>query len=143
MSWMEIELEGGRTSYRPGEEVVGKVAWSLEALPGEGGAAAPPEHAEVRLGWFTAGAGDQDAAVVATVELPHPAPSDWREFRLRLPAGPYSVEGRLVTIRWAVEAALEPAGPTERVEIVVSPTGQPVRLHRDPPAEPGPDRGGG
>lgn len=131
MSWIEIELAEGKTAYRPGEEVVGKVAWSVEGDAAEGDRAAPPERAEVHLAWFTRGVGDEDSDLVASVELPEPAASDWREFRLRLPAGPYSVTGNLVSVAWAVEAVLEPGSRAHRVEIVVSPTGHPVRLHPD------------
>lgn len=137
MSWIEIRLEGGKTAYRPGEEVVGKVAWSVEGDAAGGGEAAPPERAEVHLVWFTRGVGNADSDVVAVVELPRPSASDWREFRLRLPAGPYSVTGNLVSVAWAVEAVLEPGSRAERVEIVVSPTGRPVLLH--PAGDSGPE----
>lgn len=124
MSWIEIGLEGGRTAYRPGEEVSGAVAWSFED-------GAPPESAEVRLVWFTRGKGEPDSDIVASASLPSPAALDRRDFRLRLPEGPYSFEGELITLTWAVEVVVEPGGRAERAEIVVSPTGLPVRLHRD------------
>ena len=124
MSWIEIGLDGGRTTYRPGEEVAGAVAWSFED-------GAPPETAEVRLVWFTRGKGDRDSEVVAAESLPSPAALDRREFRLPLPEGPYSFEGKLVSLAWAVEVVVEPGGRAQRTEIVVSPTGLPVRLHRD------------
>lgn len=126
MSWIEIGLEGGRTAYRPGEEVVGAVAWSLEE--GE-----PPVSAEVRLVWLTRGKGDVDSDVVATADLPSPAALDRRELSLRLPEGPYSFVGRLVSLVWAVEVVVEPGGRAERTEIVVSPTGREIRLHPDLP----------
>lgn len=124
MSWIEIGLEGGRTAYRPGEEVAGAVAWSLED-------GAPPESAEVRLVWFTRGKGEPDSDVADSESLPWPAALDRRDFRLRLPKGPYSFEGKLVTLTWAVEVVVEPGSRAERTEIVVSPTGRPVRLHLD------------
>jgi hypothetical protein len=83
VSWIEIGLEGGRTGYRPGDEVVGGVAWAIE--DGE-----PPESAEVRLVWFTRGKGDVDSALVASAELPSPGRLDRRELSLRLPEGPYT-----------------------------------------------------
>jgi hypothetical protein len=126
VSWIEIGLEGGRTAYRPGEEVVGAVAWSLEE--GE-----PPVSAEVRLVWLTRGKGDVDSDVVASAELPSPGRLDRRELSLRLPEGPYSFVGRLVSLVWAVEVVVEPGGRAERTEIVVSPTGREIRLHPDLP----------
>lgn len=129
MSWIELGLQGGRTAYRPGEEVSGAVAWSFED-------GAPPASAEVRLVWFTRGKGDQDSEVVTSAVLPSPATLDRRDFRLRLPEGPYSFEGKLVTLAWAVEVVVEPGSRAQRTEIVVSPTGLPVRLYGDPPPEP-------
>lgn len=117
--WIEIGLADGRTAYRPGEEVAGAVAWSLED-------GAPPVRAEVRLVWFTRGQGERDSGVAATEALPSPAPLDRRDFRLRLPEGPYSFTGKVVSIAWAVEVVVEPGERTERAEIVVSPTGRPI-----------------
>lgn len=131
MSWIELELDGGRSSFRPGEEVAGTVAWSVTTAPGEDDAGTPPERAAVHLAWFTRGKGDRDSGVVAELELPQPAPSDRRSFRLRLPEGPYSVSGKLVSIVWVVEAVLEPGGRACHVEIVASPTGREVLLHPD------------
>jgi len=124
VSWIEIGLEDGRTAYRPGEEVTGAVAWAIEE--GE-----PPASAEVRLVWFTRGHGDPSSELVAAAELPSPAALDRREFSLRLPEGPYSFTGKLITLVWAVEVVVEPGGRSEREEIVVSPTGRLVRLHGD------------
>jgi len=133
MSWIEIGLEGSRASFRPGEEVAGAVAWSVAEEPGSEATAAAPERAVVRLAWFTRGKGDRDSGVAAEVELPEPAASDRRDFRLRLPEGPYSVSGKLVSVVWVVEAILEPGERAQHVEIVVSPTGREVRLYPDAP----------
>lgn len=53
--------------------------------------------------------------------------TDRRDFRFRLPAGPYSFEGKLITLAWALEAVIAGA-VLGRLEITVSPTGEPVRL---------------
>ncbi len=123
---VRVELEGGRAAYRPGEEVAGTVSWK------PGGEA--PEHAEVRLAWYTRGRGERDAEVVASQVLEAPAVSDRRSFRFRLPDGPYSFSGNLVSLVWTVEAVLEPGSRAGRADLVVSPTGREVLLHRQPPA---------
>lgn len=130
MSWLEIELEGGRTAFRPGDEVAGRVLWLIEEEAG-GGPAEPVGSAEVRLVWFTRGRGDRDSAIVAAEDLLRPEAADRRTFRFRLPAGPYSASGKLVSVVWAVEAVLEPGSRAARTEIVVSPTGHEVLLHGD------------
>lgn len=128
MTFIEIELDEGRTAYRPGEAVSGHVLWDLSGSE-------PPEHAEVRLVWFTRGRGDRDSGIVATEELASPQAADRRAFRFALPAGPYSASGKLVSIVWAVEAVLEPDSRAARTEIVVSPTGREILLHGDQPTE--------
>lgn len=137
MSWIQVELEDGRTTYRPGEEVRGWVLWDLEAGTGSDAGAPPPESAQVRLVWLTRGRGDRDSDVVATQELPAPASADRRELRLRVPAdGPYSFSGTLISLIWAVEVVIEPGGRAVREEIVVSPTGREIRLGTEPEPEP-------
>jgi hypothetical protein len=47
---------------------------------------------------------------------------------LRAPSGPYSFSGRLISLLWALEAVAEPGGEVARREIVLSPSGEEVRL---------------
>ncbi len=124
---IRVELDGGRSAYRPGDEVAGTVSWDLgdEA----------PESAEVRLAWYTRGRGDRDSEVVAAQALEAPAPAERRSFRFRLPDGPYSFSGKLISLVWTVEAVVEPESRAGRVELVVSPTGEEILLHPEPAAE--------
>ncbi len=134
MSWISIELDEGRTAYRPGEEVSGAVLWVIDQEGdegGQGGGAPAIESAEVRLIWFTRGRGDRNSGIVAAEELPGPQPTDRRTFRFQLPAGPYSVSGKLVSVIWAIEAVLEPGSRAARTEITVSPTGREIALYPD------------
>lgn len=128
---IRVELEGGRTAFRPGEEVAGTVSWD----PGGPAPDRAPEQAEVRLAWYTRGRGDRDSGIVASETLEGPGVSDRRSFRFRLPDGPYSFSGKLISLVWTVEAVLEPGGRAGRADLVVSPTGGEVLLHPEPPAE--------
>jgi hypothetical protein len=140
----DIELTTDAEAYFPGEEVRGVIAWS--------GITASP--ATLRLVWETAGRGVTDREVIgvaALADLPRPpSPSgplsdqpyramttagdeappleatDRRVFRFRLPAGPASFAGRLITLRWAVEVELGELGA--RRPIIVSPTRRELRL---------------
>lgn len=114
-----VETHDGATSFRPGDLVEGTVRWSLPE---------PPEEIELRLFWSTAGKGDQDLEVVETVPFANPGSQDRRIFRVRLPEGPYSFSGKLITLTWALEAVAQPGDRAAHVELVVSPTGEEIRL---------------
>ncbi len=118
---IQVETVDGTTSFRPGETVEGTVRWQLPE---------PPEGVELRLFWSTEGKGDQDLQVVETVPFADPAAQDRRAFRIRLPEGPYSFSGKLITLNWALEAVAQPGEEAGSLAITVSPTGEEIRLHR-------------
>lgn len=127
---VRVELEEGRTAYEPGEEVAGTVSWELPAdKPPEHAPTRAPTRVEVRLAWYTLGRGDRDTEIVASQTLEAPGVSDRRSFRFRLPDGPYSFSGKLISLVWTVEAVLEPGSRAGRVDLVVSPTGREILLH--------------
>jgi hypothetical protein len=116
---MRIEMDGGRAAFAPGDEIRGVVRWELPHAPVE---------AALRLGWSTRGCGDverRDIEVVSVADLPRvvaaradegpyrgamateeAAPllssTEVRRFSLVAPAEPYSFEGRLITLAWAL-----------------------------------------
>jgi len=49
-----------------------------------------------------------------------------RSFRFRVPRGPYSFSGKLITLAWAVELVVLPSGETERLDLLVGP--QPIEV---------------
>lgn len=124
MNTLGVALEGGKTAYRPGDEVLGVASWTLEE---------PPKTVEVRLFWHTQGKGDQDVEIVETTVFPGPGQTDLREFRFRLPDGPYSFSGKLISLLWAIEVVASPGDMAGRAGIVVSPSGREVVIGR--PAE--------
>lgn len=128
MSWMEVVLDEGRAAFLPGEELRGAAAWRLETAP---------ESLALRLFWYTQGKGTQDVGIADSLELP-PSTEGRREFRFRLPEGPYSFSGKLISLLWAVELVAEPGGETARADLVLSPTRREVRIAA-PEAPPPPD----
>jgi hypothetical protein len=117
--WIEVATAADETSYRPGDALAGSVTWRL---------AAAPESVELRLFWYTVGKGTQDVGVVETQALAAPGTEDSRSFVFRLPDGPYSFSGRLISLIWAVEAVVRPGPRAGRREIVLSPTGEEIVL---------------
>ena len=119
MSTMRISTRDQRVSFRPGEEIAGVAAWQLES---------PPKAVELRLFWFTRGKGTTDVKVIQTLSFDAPKLEETRPFQLRLPGEPYSFSGKLISLIWALELVI---GKTaERLEIVVSPSGHEIVLHK-------------
>jgi hypothetical protein len=117
---LRLGLKGGQTAFLPGETMEGVAAWSLPARP---------QSAELRLFWFTEGKGTSDLEIVHTEGFDLYDAQAVMPFRFELPTGPSSVDGRLVSVRWALELVV--ATPKERVlrrDFILSPTGQALRL---------------
>ena len=119
MSGLSLQLADGKTKFRPGERVEGLAFWELDEAP---------KSLEVRLYWRTQGKGTVDLEIVRTELVPVPFAAGRRAFAFELPAGPYSMSGRLVSIVWGVELVAEPKGQSENVGITLSPTGEEVRI---------------
>jgi hypothetical protein len=117
MSTLSIELEDGKLAYAPGEEVRGRASWALDG---------DPESVEVHLFWRTEGKGTQDTEIADTAVFQPPGRQDKRDFKLRIPDGPYSFAGKLIAILWSVEVVAEPDSHAGRQDIVVSPSGRAV-----------------
>ncbi|HEX2254186.1 MAG TPA: hypothetical protein VHQ65_13025 [Thermoanaerobaculia bacterium] len=120
---VRIELEAGRTAYEPGQEVRGTAWWRLER---------PAVGVALHLRWTTAGRGDEDSELVRTLELPAGGAAGRAPFQMRLPDGPYSFSGKLVSLTWHLELVAEPELASHRVELVIAPGGREVRLHASP-----------
>jgi hypothetical protein len=118
VSEISVILQDRKTAYAPGETVRGAAYWTL------GG---DPESVEVRLFWRTEGKGSTDTEIVASKAFTTPGRVDRRDFELAIPKGPYSFAGRLIAIIWSVEVVAEPGAQAGREDIVVSPTGEPVK----------------
>lgn len=121
MSKLTIDLQEGRYAYLPGEMLRGEIAWQFDHTP---------RALELRLLWLTRGKGEQDVEVVERRHFDPAAANGRSPFEWTLPNGPYSYSGKLVSVAWAVElVALPGESECQRIEIVVSPTGQPIETH--------------
>lgn len=120
MSGIHVQLIDDKIHYRPGDILEGVVFWDLPE---------PPASVELRLFWATQGKGTQDVEVVHVEKFDRAEKQDRRPFRIDLPIGPYSVSGKLVSVVWGVEV-VTPAGSAGTALLVLSPTGEEVRLDR-------------
>ncbi|WP_035609023.1 hypothetical protein [Haloferula sp. BvORR071] len=106
------------TEFRPGETIKGQVSWQLDK---------PPQDLELRLFWHTRGRGTEEAETVGSRGL-GTALQGSSEFSFTLPASPWSVDGQLVSICWALELVDKKAGGLALAEFTMAPGGKPLVL---------------
>ena len=118
---IQVETRDGVTSFRPGDEVSGRAWWEFEMRPRE---------VVARLFWCTEGKGTQDVVVVETETFPAPERQDERKFSFRLPGGPFSFSGNLISLIWGVEVVAQAVTGEEsaHVEFIFSPDGDELRV---------------
>jgi hypothetical protein len=121
MSHLKIGTREDCRQFRPGEELIGAAGWDLKTAP---------TAVEVRLIWFSRGKGSEDVGRVETVRFEQPKAAEARPFRLRLPAGPYSFSGKLISLSWALELVVLPGKESTRFEFTLGPEGKEVVLPR-------------
>jgi hypothetical protein len=114
---LRLELEDPVGVFRPGAGLRGVVSWDT---------AASAVTLKASLGWHTEGKGDEDAATVVEQQWLLVGSCGSQAFQWRLPRGPLSAQGKLLRIRWVVACSIAETGEDARVEIVLSPTGQPI-----------------
>ena len=121
MNFLRVVLEGGRTSFRPGEPLVGTAEWKFDRAP---------QSVEVRLYWGVERDRRIDPQSIAAVKFEHAKPQERRPFRFQLPEGPYSFKGQALALRWGVELVALPRHGAARAEFAMAPGGVPVELYR-------------
>jgi hypothetical protein len=117
---MSATISPERRDLRPHEVVQGRVNWALENEPRE---------LELRLCWFTRGRGTEESHTVESLRLGDTRRGD-AAFSFRLPGSPWSVEGSLVTIAWALELVAKKQGALALEPLTVSPTRSAVVLRQ-------------
>lgn len=116
---LRIDLDDDRRWFLPADTVAGNAVWRLDESA---------DAVELRLFWHTSGKGTEDVEIVDSVRTEADGMAGERAFSFRLPLGPYSFSGSLITLSWALELVVLPGGQTERIELVVAPTPVEVRL---------------
>jgi hypothetical protein len=114
---LTLQTTDGGSWFKPGELVEGTTSWQIDE---------EVEAIEVRLFWYTSGKGTRDVEVVRSLRTEAPEASGHREFSIRVPDGPYSFSGKLITLAWAIEIVALPDGGTERLDLTIGP--QPVEV---------------
>jgi hypothetical protein len=116
---IRLGLRENRTTFASGETIAGAVLWEF------------PERRtliEVRLVWSTKGKGTEDGATVAVQAMNTSQAADTGTFSFAAPDAPYSFDGTLIALVWAVECVVEPGDEFQRIEIVIAPGGREIVL---------------
>lgn len=119
MNKLEVELLAEKTSFRPGETIGVRGSWELEVRP---------EALEARLFWYTEGKGDRDVDILETQKLDSPSAWGSQELTFTAPQEPLSFSGKLISLIWAIELVALPDGEAGRRQIVISHTGEEIRI---------------
>lgn len=116
---LALFIENDRTAFRPGEELRLSLLWALPEKP---------TVLEVSLFFYTKGKGTEDVEVVSRHPISANAPAGEATLKIKLPAGPYSFSGKLISVLWAVELVSEPGSRSARSEFVLGPEAKEILL---------------
>ena len=120
---IEIRTDGGETAFAPGETLRGDLQWMCDTPPRRRSACAC--------------SGTPKGAAIATSASPRrsrwerPSRAARAPSASRLPSGPYSCSGQLVSVRWAIEAVSDSPRDVGRLELVLGPDRREVVLGED------------
>ena len=98
--------------YSPGQKLEGEVSWS-EVSDGS-------QSVSIRLIWFTEGKGDRDYKTIDSIEVPVSESSTGATFEFLVPHRPLSFSGKLIALKWAVEAVAKPSNRSALAEFTLS-----------------------
>lgn len=118
-----LTLNQDPTTIVPGQVIEGSAGWRLEDAP---------SSAVLRLFWYTEGRGTQEVRVVEELKLPTHLSEASGTFRFTVPGMPYSFQGQLITVKWAIELLVNKDREVERLDLIVSPWVEQVKLVKVP-----------
>ena len=114
---LEIKLEN--SCCFPGQILVGTVVWNFDS---------PPAKLTLELTWQTSGKGTDDSETVYSDDWSPDSNSGEKKFQIKLPRGPISVQGNLISIGWSIECTSKRPNATSTKPFVLSHLNQPIRL---------------
>jgi hypothetical protein len=117
---LQIKLSSDTRDFLPGETLKGELHWSFPERV---------QRIELRLFWVTSGRGVPETGVVEVLRFEPLAAQDARPFSFQLPPFPFSYEGRLMRLNWALEAICTPGNITAREEFTLAPDRKKIVLH--------------
>lgn len=111
---LEIVLKDNRKRFQPFEVIEGRIKYDLKK---------PSDEIAVDLVWTTMGKGTTDNYRADGVVISTNSIRGEGQFRLNVPAGPYSFSGKLISIIWMISCGTDNDKEIAEKEIVISPFG--------------------
>ena len=115
----QLYIDLPKTSFQPGETISGEILWALNEAP---------MNLNLSLGWWTEGKGTKDAKIETELEWPASESAGRQAFEIELPPTPYSFEGHLISLKWALEVRTQKGKQVQSVELTISPNDTPIEL---------------
>ncbi|OQY06082.1 MAG: hypothetical protein B6I25_04545 [Planctomycetales bacterium 4572_13] len=114
MNELNIRLNSDANTFAPGQTVEGTISWKLDE---------DPQKLTLALHWYTQSGAVKQSGMADSIELERPAGNGSKDFSFEIPQGPYSFQGRLLSLNWVLELAPLPGIDLVRQPITVSPMG--------------------
>lgn len=108
-----------KTHYRPGEILRGEILWALDKAP---------DKLELTLGWWTEGRGNKDSEIKYRQEWQSPRAAGKESIEIKLPDTPYSFEGHLISLKWALELRTNKGSQATVFDIQLTPSEAKISL---------------
>jgi hypothetical protein len=115
----KLYIDLPKTHYQPEELLRGEILWALDEAPG---------RIYLSLGWWTEGRGSKDAKIETELDWPTRDSAGQHKFELPLPKTPYSFQGQLITLKWALELRTEKGKHRHSLDLTIAPGDGPVDL---------------
>jgi hypothetical protein len=119
MNELNIHLNSDTNTFAPGQTIVGAISWQLDE---------EPQKLTLALHWYTQSRATKQSGMADCIEFERPGCNGSKDFSFEIPQGPYSFQGRLLSLNWVLELAPSHGIGLARQPITVSTTGQIIHL---------------
>ena len=119
MSELNIHLNSDTNIFAPGQTMEGTISWKFDE---------EPQKLTLALHWYTESRAIKQSGMADSIEFERPSIKGSKDFSFEIPMGPYSFQGRLLSLNWVLELAPSLGIDLVRQPIAVSPTSQTIHL---------------